>query len=182
MLHLERSLWSWVPLGLALLMSLGAAVAATLKPASAQAPREVDKRFFEGPGLANSGAVSTVLAMLPLLLSAEVRQDNASASLLGVATLLFSITTFLGLWLYSAVAAQAVRRDGKMLLASNRLIVIQGVVVSCMIVAVGCFIAFILVTPLLGQKRGAQATPAAVFLKCSASGCAIEAPRKGETG
>lgn len=179
MIYLPVSLWAWAPLGLAALMSLLAASFAWAKPASVTSPRVIYRRFFEGPGLTNSGTVATFLSMLPILLSSEVREDIASASLLGAATLLFSLTTLLGLWLYSTVAARKVRKGQTLQLTSNHLIAVQGVIISCMMVAVGCFIAFILITPLLGARPSPAPTPSAVHLKCDRRGCTLEPSPKG---
>jgi len=178
MINLVCTPWAWVPLILAVIISVIAVLFANAEPASPDAPRIVNVRFFQGPALTNSGAVSTVLAMLPILLSSDVREDTVSASLLGAATLLFSITTFLSVWLYSTVPAQKQSGDA-LTLTSNLLIIVQGVVVSCMLVAASCFVVFLLVTPLLGQARGHAPAPKVVILKCTHSGCSVESAHGG---
>lgn len=172
MLNLPSTPWLWTPLIAAVLVSVLACLFAYSEKATKAAPRIIARSFFEGPALTNSGAISTVLSMIPLLLSQDVRADPASASLLGAATLLFAITTFLGFWLYSAVAAAKRVEPDLVSLPSNRLIAVQGVVIYCMIVAAACFVAFILVTPLLKSVPGPEPKlPATFLLECSDAGC-----------
>ncbi len=184
MINLTATPWSWVPLCLAVVLSALAAWFANQTPASRAGPRVLNIRFFQGPALTNSSAVSTVLSMLPILLSSDVREDTVSSSLLGVATLLFSLTTFLSVWLYSTVPAQ--KQSGEAIsLDSNLLVIVQSIVVSCMLVAAGCFVVFLLVTPLLGQARdhAGSGAPKVVFLKCTGAGCTLSpAPGKRSNG
>ncbi len=171
MIHILTSPWAWVPLVVALVMCGGSTFYA--KPATATTGTKVSKKFFEGPGLTNSGAVSTVLSLLPLLLSDVVRGDPASTALLGVATLLFAFSTLLGVWLYSTVAARIDENDK--LAFDWRLNAIQGIIVWCMVVAAGCFLAFILFTPLLKPAPPAKPPVAAakMTLSCDAAKCVL---------
>lgn len=156
-------------------MALGLSViAATYAFAGGGKSRTIGDSFFAGPGLTNSGAVSTILSLIPLLLSAEVRRDVPSASLLGAATLLFALTTFLGLWLYASVAAAPRVKDGELIKITVQplLIGVQNIIITCLIVGAGCFLVFVLVTPMLGPTREPTKSGNRVtILECTDDGC-----------
>ncbi|MDR3525595.1 MAG: hypothetical protein P4L66_16005 [Acetobacteraceae bacterium] len=134
--------------------------------------RTVSAGFFEGPGLTNSGAVSTVLSLIPLLLSADVRSEPKSVSLLGAATLVFALSTFLGLWLYGGVAAAPHATEGGVIKVTipRRLIVVQNVIMSCLIVGAGCFLVFLLVTHSL-VPPDAKSNSKVTILECTDDNC-----------
>jgi hypothetical protein len=169
--NLPSTPWVWTPLILALVASAIAAGYAFRQGAKEQ---PVGESFFQGPGAANAGAVSTVLTLVPLLLSPEVRRDAPSASLLGAATLLFAVATFFGLWLYGGVAAAARKKEGDIVKVTVKpyLIAVQSVVVTFLIVGAGCFVVFVLVTPALGPSHDvAKSNSKVTILECTDDGC-----------
>jgi len=163
--------WAWSPLLIAFFASL---IAAGYGYAKGEKEQTVGESFFAGPGLTNSGAISTILALIPLLISPEVRRDTPSASLLGAATLLFALATFLGQWLYASVAAAPRTQDGDLvkITVPPRLIAVQNVIITCLIVGAGCFLVFVLTTPMLGPPReAAKSNNTVTILECTNDGC-----------
>lgn len=147
MYYLESTGWAWWPISAAALLS---AVFFILGLHYNRArPLRLKKTYFEGPAFANASTISTLLAILPILLSDEIRADTVSASLLGVAALLFTVSTFLSLWLYTTVLAKE-ETNGLITLDSALLVGLQGIIIACMMVAVLCFMTFIFATRVLG--------------------------------
>lgn len=170
-LNLLCNSWASTPLLIAVVVSF---IAVCFGLQGGRGTRTVSGSFFEGPGLSNSAAVSTVISLLPLLLSGEVRRDPTSASLLGAATLLFAVTTFLGIWLYGGVAAAPHTKEGDLVKVTIPLylIVVQNVIMSCLIVGAGCFLVFVLVTPILRpQPLAAKSNNSITILECTDVGC-----------
>ena len=171
LLNLPLTPWVWAPLLIAFGLSV---IAGAYGLAGSGNDRTIGDSFFAGPGLTNSGALSTILALIPLLLSGEVRRDVPSASLLGAATLLFALTTFLGQWLYASVAAAPRVKDGELIKITVPpvLIAVQNVIITCLIVGAGCFLVFVVITPLLGPLHEvAKSNNKVTILECTDDGC-----------
>lgn len=189
--HWWMSSWGFTPLAIAALLTLVSALySARSKPepaapaaqtggkpakAAAAKPLRVDKSFFEGPGLTNAGAVSTVLSLLPLLVAEEVSADPIGAPLLAAASLLFALSTFFGLWLYSMVATHPLDGGSHTEGQARFLIGLQAAIVGWMVVGAGCFVVFIVASPALSpQPPDARPAPAAAMvLQCDAKGCKL---------
>jgi hypothetical protein len=141
--------WFWAPLaggiGLAVLVAIYAHA-----HNKSRCPLNVRESFFNGPARNWAGAGGTALTLLPILLSAEIRVDPTSASLLGAAALLFALSTVLGFRLYTSVHSLPKPDDKSVRITSPRLIVEQGIVYTLIITALVCVVLFLFYSPVLG--------------------------------
>ena len=168
MIHIIGNGWAWGPLAIAAFISVVATLFALRgKKKNSHVPRSF---FFNGPAFSNAGAASTLLALLPLMISEEVRADPVSASLLAAASLLFSAATFTGFWLYSTINAQPVEANDMIVLKRPAWAAAQATVISLLIVGAGCFVAFVMFTNILGPSSVA-ADGGTILLECGDGGC-----------
>lgn len=161
MITYASSPWFWVPIAVGVGLAFISAVAAYVYNHE-KGQRPVHQDFFQGPVRNGASAAGTVIALLPIILSEDIRGDEISGSLLAATTILFLASMLIGLWLYTCIAALR-KPNPNSVEVTWFWIAIQGVIFSFQALAVASLIAFVLFSPILSSAyKGPESTPTKV--------------------
>lgn len=151
------SLWFWGPIIGAILLAVIFVVAAYRYNAR-KCPRTISENFFNGPvrnWVVSGGGAA--ISLLPIILSAEIRKDPVSLSILGAAAVLFLVSMIVGLWLYTSVQSLQSPQQGAVIIPSPFWVAVQGAVFAWLIVAIVSLLLFVVFSPVLGPNSGMSA-------------------------